>query len=314
MRSFLKKRNIKSINDLIKNKKFSVNAPINGDEQHVLFHFIRMILTQHEKTIEHKEFEIVKLIIDSKANINYISNGFNVLTMMCNSTKNINEKEKIIKLLLYSKADNYHSLLKHSAMNYAVESDCWKSVKLLLKNGIIPDETDVTKHVNRWSRFNVPITKLLYEYTPFEILFKIMNKTQKNKIQILHGACNIGCLNVVKQLIEYDIYSIYITCTATLTFLTHEHVVHKSMLEIVILNIKAIKTSNDQTRKSILGDGKDLNNYIEIAKLLIDYGACDATIESNTIIHSYAIKRKNTTDGQLLLYFPKVLVNMIIEY
>jgi ankyrin repeat protein len=315
MKSFLRNRNIKSISDLIKNKKINVNAPLNGAGHPTLFHYIYMILTQHEKTIEHKEFEIVKLIIKGKANINYINNGFNVLTMMCNSKRNIDEKENIIKLLLHNKADNYHPLLKHSALSHAVKSDCWRSVKLLLKHGVIPDETILTEHINRLGYYNASITKLLYEYSPFDILFKVMDNSQYTIVSLLYGACNMGCLNAVRKLIECDIYSVCSdVCEKISLFITYNLIENTSMLEIVMLNIKTIKTSNDQTRKSILGDGKDLNNYIEIAKLLIDYGAYTIKIKSNEIISSHANKRKNIIDEQLLLYFPKVLVNLIIGY
>jgi hypothetical protein len=312
MKIFLRKRNIELISGLINNKKFNVNLPLNGSKHPTLFHFIYMILNQHEKSIGDQEFEIVKLIIEAKADVNYISNGLNVLTMIYKFKRNINETENIIKLLLDNKADNYNPLLNRSALDYAVKSDCWRSVKLLLKNGIIPDETIFNKYRYHFAYNKGPVTKLLIEYMPSNILLKDIFANRFECDELLCGACNMGCLNAVKQLIKY-----YISCCIhqqICTFITINTVTNLSLLEIVMLNINEIETSTDQTRKNILGDGKDLDNYIEIAKLLVDHAPYTTKTKSNKLIHSYAVKRKNALNKYLLIHFPKVLINMILKY
>jgi ankyrin repeat protein len=291
-----------------------VNLPLNKSNHHTLFHFIHLILTQHEKTIGDQEFEIVKLIIEAKANVNYINNGLNVLTMIYIFRRNINETENIIKLLLDNKTDNYNPLLNHSALDYAVKSDCWRSVKLLLKNGVIPDETIFSKYNDHFLYHKGPITKLLIECMPSEILFNNIFIDKIKDGSLLCIACNIGCANASRRLLESDTYYGCGIYNRLSTFVTHNIVDQQTLLKIVMLNIKDIETSTDQSRKNILGDGKDLSNYIEIAKLLIDYGACIEESELNEIVHSHAIKRKNIINEYLSLHFPKVLVDVIIEY
>jgi hypothetical protein len=305
MKSILRQRKIKLIDDLIKNKRFDVNVPLNKLNHPTLFHFMLMILTQHDRKIE---FRIMESIIEGKANINYVNDGLDVLTLIYKHKKNI-EAENIIELLLKNKANNYNLGLKKSALDYAVESGCGRSIRLLLKNGVVPNETIFDKYNGYLFYDNIHITKLLFEYMPDDFLFK-----KKFTFCVLGCAIVIGCLNVFRRYVIHGVINVNIACRSSWLFVTPNIIKNKTPLEIVLLNIKEIKKSPDNPRCNILGDGKDLNNYIEIAKSLIDYGGDTNEIKLDETISSYAISRKNTVTDCLFKYFPKVLMDIIICY
>jgi ankyrin repeat protein len=309
MKGFLRKRNVDSINNLIKRKKFNVNAPLSGSRCLILFHFIQMIIIHQDKPIGDVEFKIVKLIVESKADINYINDGFNVLTIIHKFNRDIDETKNIIKLLLDNKANNYDSELKQSALDYAVKSKNLQSIRLLLENGVVPNETIFGRYKNHFYYDNLLITKLLLEYMPSEFLFK----STINDKKLLVRTCNLGCLTATKQIIknEIDINQTYIS---SLFFERHTVVFCATLIKIVMRNIRGFKKSNDDIRKNILGDGKDLSNYIEIAKLLIDYGIDTTDVKLNKTIRSYVIERKNTLVEYLLNHVPKVLAILITSY
>jgi hypothetical protein len=304
MIGYLKNRDITSINELIKNN-FDVNVPLCRRGKPVLFHFIHMILS-HAKIIGNKEFEIIKLIIENKADVNYVNGRFNALSLIYKFNRNFDETKNIIKLLLDSKANNYDPLLKKTALDYALDYKDWRSVKLLLTNGVIPIASTFDRYIHHINYDNGPIVKLLFEYTPFNVLNNF------NKVQLPYLACNLGCLNIVRRLIDTCI-NINQNSYIIKLFMNNVIIRDKSLFELVNLNIKEIN-SNYSLRGNILGDGKDLYNYIEISKLFIDHCAVTTKDKLEDIVQSYIDKRKNTIIDQLLLYIPKVLVNVILNY
>jgi hypothetical protein len=293
MKNYLRKRDIESIDKLIKNKNYDVNIPLNRSNTPILFHFIHMILTQCNESISDVEFKIIKLIIESKANINHITGRFNALTLIYKKDRPVYETERIIKLLLENKAVHNPST-KNSALKYAVNSKEIEYVELLLTHGITFDSSIFGSYCNHFNKHKVTITKLLLDHIDPTISLKKVFKD----VNSLRNLCNMGCLNAVKQLIveEKNIDKLYhrVRLYGTETF-----VYDASLIKIVNIHLSRKKVHND---------------YVEIAKVLINYGADTNKISRNGIIEKCVMERNNIISECLLKYFPKVLVNIIICY
>jgi hypothetical protein len=320
MKQYLKERKINLIDDLIKNKNFDVNAPLNNLNQPPLFHFVHMILTH--VFIGNVDFEIIKLLVESKADVNYISNGFNVLTLMYKHNISILKTTNIIKLLLVNKA-NHISSIKNNALEYAINSSLWlyntstehlkcsysiEPLKLLLKYGVTFNESIFNCYSDHFSNHRINTTKLLLDN-----VCPSTNSSLKHmftNINSLQRVCNLGCLTAVKQLITNDshIDKVY---KRVILYGTEEILHNVSLLEIVLRHIDIL---NSPKSDSAQYNFNDLDNYVEIATLLINYGANTNKILPGTPLRNIVIVRNDTIKAHLLDYVPKVLVNIIMDY
>jgi ankyrin repeat protein len=308
----LNNRDINSINKLLKSG-YNVNVPVNIFGHPTLFFFIKLI-TRSDAPIESKEYDIVKLIIDHKADVNYIKNGKNVLSLMCSIHNNKDSTIKIIQLLLDKKTDNNNPLLNRTALDCAINAKNTDVVRLLLNNKITINNATFDRYEHHFAFYNRDITKLLLEHMSPKILLR--NIFQHG--DILMDVCNLGCLNAFKQLFHKKInmdrrYTI-------VTFVDGCSWYRVTLLEIVLLNINAFN-------RICLSSDKDFNNYIEIAKILVlrtselksehflDY--CVLRMKPFCVVKLDDTLRsiiKEITNPPLLTFFPMVLVNIINEY
>jgi hypothetical protein len=333
LESYLDNHNLQGLKDLLNYNKIKINGLMGKYRAAPLYHFICNI-TKYHVCVSKNEFDIVKLLIDYNANVNYIWRKKNVLSLLCNSTDASGETLNIIKLLLDNKIDNYNCSLKYPAMKYAIDKNNWKTVRSLLENGIeiLPSVISSYKHFfNDKTPF---MTKLLLEYLPPKILATVY--PQHNNIMPI-ALCDYGCLNIFRQLVSTpDLLTLnfnkkfninhtfhFIDPMATPFMLLHNCGLSQkfrgdfTLIEIVILNINAFKDYNCSCGKNnILGDGKDLNNYIEISKMLITLGAIadKNRIEIPSGLLVYINEVKYTINNCLINFLPKVLLNIIMNY
>jgi hypothetical protein len=344
MIQYLDQRDIKSIEHLIKNENFNVNHKSfvlmksnKFQYQPLLFYFVHTLTTEPSVFygVYRVDFEIIKLIVDCKADINYVSEGFNVLSLICQHAWNYTVNE-VVQLLLDNKIDANNSLLNYPVINYAANRHNFGCVELLLKNSVPIDETVFTSYTGHFNFLNMNMTKLLFDHMPeentwftkkeFEELYCKFKKIDYDKSELkdcythkifdvsystfLLHLCNMGCLKLFKQLINrratidlerrHDHISIY----------TDQHIwkivrYDLTLFKVVLLNIHLCRDNN-------------LNNYIEIAKILIDNGADTIkriqSVNPVESIETYVVERKHIINDNLLLYLPNVLVNMVCSY
>jgi hypothetical protein len=330
LESHLNHSNLQGLEDLLNYKKININGLVSKYRTSPLYHFICNI-TKIYNSITKDDYEIVKLLINHNADVNYIWRRKNVLSLLCNSHGNTSNRIDIIQLLLDNKISANDPSLKYPVIKYAIDTNNWKIVKLLLKNKIEISHSAISQY-NHWTDHEYSVmTKLLLEYISPNILPFIISYSKWNVLLIL---CNYGCLNNFKHLMfnpdlfkslfgeEFNANYVYIsdfdiypfmrlhTCDARIS----KYFFHSSLLRIVTVNIHEFKNYNCHCRNDILGDGKDLNNYIEIAKILIILGADVHNIEIPDVLKLYIIEVKNTLCEYLLHFLPKVLVNVIIDY
>jgi hypothetical protein len=350
LKTFLNNCDLKNIKNILNPEK--INIWIDGYTPPPLYYFIlkinqslvseedliadqRVRISPEEGQIADQEFlildnyfKMVKLLIDYGANVNYIWNGKNLLSIMCNSHRDSDETLNIIKLLLDNKAEADNSSLRHPAITYAACMNNHKVFKLLLENKVKITSRTINYYKywfdNDYANDYSNITKLLLEHIYPEILPQVFLQRARDVILMM---CNYGCLNGFKQIItilpNLKEECMYYLCDDIILFMSGhdtfcdygpEWVSELTLLEIVIMNINIFEDYDCSCRNNILGDGKDLNNYIEIAKILIDLGA-DTNIEKMpTVLVPYIMEAKNTLRGYLLDFLSKVLVDMVINY
>jgi hypothetical protein len=326
LESYLNYGNLKGLRDLLNSNEIKINGLISKYRTSPLYHFICNI-TKNEVFIVKNDIDIVKLLIDHGADVNYIWKKKNVLSLLCNCRDDSAETVDMIKLLLDNKIDNDNPSLRQPAITYAINTNNSNVVKLLVENKIEIKYHTISCY-NRWFDEDYSIvTKILLEYTPPEILTMILSNVRSD---ILLTICNYGCLNIFKKIIytpnlfslifgdeidlDYEFDPVKIFMEQHDCWLVSGNIIESTLLKTVILNINEFKDYECWCRKNILGDGKDLNNYIEIAKILIILGADTYNIEIPDVLKSYVAEIKNTLCEYLLHFVPKVLVNMITDY
>jgi hypothetical protein len=322
---------LNGLKDLLNSK--NINSPVSKFGDPPLYHFISYI-TNKGFSFAYAGYSIIKVLIDHKADINYVRDGKNVLSILCNSRDD--SVLKMIKLLLENKIQTDGLLLEYPAIKYAIDTNNVKIVKLLLENNIKITYCAI-KCYDFWCNDNYSImTKMLLEHTPTNFLPFIFLRSYHDVLPVV---CNYGCLNIFKQITIPDeatssLFSLFFDREIDYPYFPNKHVYpfmgnhekycnfmtnrkqsisNSSLLEIVILNISGFD-GMCYCRVNMLGDKKDLNDYIEMAKILINLGANTNIVKIPTVLIPYITEVKNTLCRYLLDFFPKVLVDIVINY
>jgi hypothetical protein len=292
-------------------------------QHHILFNFINTITASNSSIdISLEELKNVESLLNNETNINYMSNGLNLLSLICRSKMYSPNTIKIAELLIEKKINVNDPLLNPLPIESAIKKNRLSLVQLLLENKAQINEFVFNNHIKHFSILRRPLTKLLLEYMPKNRILKIMF----NYNNFLMYTCNLGCLIAFKELVHnnIDVDKIYNgvevflmhSFNAQFGFYPYSEPMNLTLLQIVMLNVNNYDNQLEmfEWKKNILGHNKDLNNYIEIAKILINLGANLEDIELNKIIKLHIIDNKNKIIDWLLLFFPRVLTIMITNY
>jgi hypothetical protein len=325
MRHCLRKKDIKSMENLLKNG-FSANIVLSTSGSGVppLFNFINTVSSDKMRIVDKLDVKIVNLLIKYNADVNYhdLMNDMNILSLMCNSNKeNTKESLTIIKSLLDNKAN-----ITSSSMNRALRKCNGEVVKLLVEHKGEIDNNMITEFKGKlFSPLAHQTIKILFDNAQ-DKLIKYFGDSL-----IVH-CCNLGCYTGVKYLLGHHIDNAYIDKSYTnitpyilnyceclnyhvegsiringvVKEVYYNRQYDLTLSQLTVLNINTLIPFD---HKKIL-----IDDYIKVISILVENGANFREIELNYVIKSNFDNIKKELNALLTIFFPNVLVNIINDY
>jgi ankyrin repeat protein len=267
-------RDINSVKKLLENG-LNPNVSLKNKYHFTPLHY----MLSSRRIYTQDDVDIVKLLIEYNIDVN-CDNG-KLFELVCYNTDQHQNGYYVMIIELLLNNANVNS--KRTLVRYSFRWYKWYIIKLLfnLKNKI--DLDDIIKNDDEILSDNISL-----RVKQMMILHLKVDTLRKKINDVLYIACDTGYYDAVKRILDADSSDINTLkqCESLLDHISHK-LEHKYFPR---------------------------DNYINIAKILVDYGAAVNISTMNNIIVSYALSRNNTIVSILKEFVPKVLVDIIIIF